>query len=146
MLFRSIESVLIGLTKAIIYASNTFTNNTFSDVKLIKIGFDDSIIEDKATMLERDKELVNAKLMSPVEFRIKWLDEPEKEAEANYRKLFKTVIIGELLQPLVQGAITPTQFVKEVYGEELQDEIDYITEKLKTGGFDDFASLYGGDE
>lgn len=75
-----LESVLRNLTKAIMYASTTFTPVKFKLDQEITIQFDDSIIEDKDAERKRDMIDVNAGIMSKVEYRMKWYAEDEKTA------------------------------------------------------------------
>ena len=131
-----IESVLNNLSIAIIEASNNFTNSKIKETSLddINIIFDDSIIEDTETLMTKDKMLVNDKIMSPIEFRVKWLGESEETATENYRKYFKYDIINKYLPALQSGAMTVKQFVLEVEGKEDADMEAYITENLDRGG------------
>lgn len=145
-----VDAALRKLAIAIIEASEMWTAkpvklnpDKYSD---IEIDFDDSIIEDKGAELERDKGLVAAGLMSPVEFRIRWFSEDEKTAEENYRKYFKHDIINKYLPALSQGAITPELFVELAYGEAKPELVKYIEDNLsRAGNMQDFIDLYEGD-
>lgn len=141
-----LEHALINLSLAIIEASDNFTSLKFGELSYqdIEVDFDDSIIEDTAAEQERDKGLVASGLMSPIEFRIKWMGEDEELATSNYRKYFKFDVINKYLPALAQGAITPKDFVLEVYGIEDKERIDYITKMLEnanTSVFDMYDDL-----
>lgn len=140
-----IEYALINLTIAINNITKTFTNIDLNiqdnDLVKIKVQFDDSIIEDKGTEMERDKGLVASGLMSVIEFREKYMAEDLETATLNYRKYFKADIINKYLPALTQGGITVADYVMEVYGEENQDLINEITERLKTS--DSYGDLIG---
>lgn len=156
-LFRSVkkheillEAALYGMTEVLIELSKIFTAEPIDIIITeeddIRILFDDSIIEDKGAEMERDKSFVAAGLMSPVEFRVKWMGENEEQATENYHKYFKHIIIRDYLPALTQGAMTPAQFVGVVYGKEDAEIAAYIEERLKQGSFNDFMDLYDGDE
>ena len=145
-----IESALRNLTIAIIEASIRFTSKPIllspEEYNDIVIEFDDSIIEDKGTEMERDKNLVMSGLMSPIEFRERWFGEDYETAVENYRKYFKHDIINKFMPAVTQGLMTPEQFILEVYGVEDAVLAEYIKEKIATsGGFDNFSALYVGD-
>lgn len=78
-----LESALRQLVRAVIDASNKFTTSPLGEIKDedIFIGFNDSIFEDTETEQRRDRENVNAGVMSKVEFRMKWLGEDEETAK-----------------------------------------------------------------
>ena len=144
-----LESTLRKLTIAIIEASNNHTNNkiniaveNYGDIRFV---FDDSIIEDKGTEMERDKNLVSSGIMSKIEFREKWLAEDYDTAVDNYRKYFKYDIMNQYLPALIQGAMTPKEFILEVYGVENAETEKYITEKLATQDYDGFIDQMYGD-
>lgn len=145
-----LDAALRNLTIAFIEASVNFTGNPIvlspDKYKDIVIDFDDSIIEDKGAEMERDKNLVMAGLMSPVEFRERWMGEDYDLAVENYRKYFKHDIINKYMPAVAQGLMTPAQFVLEVYGKPDAVLEQYIEDNKQQGGnFDDFASLYDGD-
>ena len=75
-----IEDVLIGLVRTILYAINTFTNETVDENAEITIKFDDSIIVDEETERARDLADVAAGLMAKYEYRMKWYNEDEATA------------------------------------------------------------------
>lgn len=147
----NINAALRGLTIAIIEASGNHTkdkiNVSVDQYVDINIIFDDSIIEDKGTEMERDKGLVAIGILSKVEFREKWLGEDYDTALNKYRLYFKYDIMDQYMPALMQGAMTPTDFLIEVYGVADADKVEYITEKIKTqdyGGFID--ELYNDTE
>lgn len=155
-LYRSIkkheiilESALRGTTKAIIYASNMFTNITFGDIQDddIKIMFDDSIIEDKEAMMKRDRDDVTAGIMSKQEYREKWYGEDEKTASDNMRKYFIIDEINKALPSLSSGAIPPEWFVDEILkpsADKREAYIQYVSNFLQAVPASDM--LYAGNE
>ena len=82
-----IEEALITITRAVIYASNTFTTRKMADNANIEIKFDDSIIEDKQAEKSSDRLDVSMNVMSKAEFRAKWYNEDIETAE---RKIAET--------------------------------------------------------
>ena len=76
-----IESALIGIVRALLYAINNFTGKKVNENVEINVKFDDSIIEDKATERERDKQDVAAGLMAKWEYRVKWYKETPEQAK-----------------------------------------------------------------
>lgn len=76
-----IEDVLIEFVESLCYALNTFTPIKIQEPKNVEIKFDDSIIEDKATEKQSDREDVSIGVMSLVEYRMKWYNEDRKTAE-----------------------------------------------------------------
>lgn len=156
-LYRSIkkheillENVLRGITKAVIYASNMFTNNPIDDVddNEIRIKFDDSIIEDKDSEMRRDREDMVAGVMSKVEYRMKWYGEDEDTAKKKVADYFLYDMIGKYSPALATGAMTPEQFVEKVYPDAPNKEeiIAYIMEFTKSANVLDMEALYAGDE
>jgi hypothetical protein len=156
-LFRNIrkhqillEEVLIRMTKAIIYASNDFTEVIFNPMEDfdIKVKFDDSIFEDKGSEMDRDRLDVQAGIMSVPEFREKWYGETEEEAKAHYQDYFLNKIIDSYLSALTSGAITPAQYVEKVFPDAPnKDEIvSYIQSFMNRQSPDIADTLYDGDE
>lgn len=78
-----LQEVIIGVSKALMYIHNNFTNKKFKfDLDAnIEVKFDDSIIEDKETMKMTDRQDVNMGVMSKVEYRMKWYNEDEETAK-----------------------------------------------------------------
>lgn len=143
-----LKDVLLNLTKVIIQASNEFTNNPIGQVddEDITILFDDSIIEDTGAEKTRDKEDVASGLMSREEYRMKWYGEDEDTAKENVRKYFLNEIINNYLPALTQGGMTPKDFVVKVYGEEDKEKIEYITNFVNQGSFEDYNEMEFGKE
>lgn len=144
-----LESALRGLTKAIIYASNTFTARPFGEIKdsEIKIMFDDSIIEDKEAMMKRDRDDVVAGIMSKQEYREKWYGEDEKTASDNMRKYFIVDMINQALPSLTAGAMPVEWFVDEILKpseDKREGYIAYVSGFLQSQPYDDI--LYAGRE
>jgi len=156
-LFRNIrkhqillEEILIRMTKAIIYASNDFTNVVFNPMEdfEIKIKFDDSIFEDKGSEMDRDRLDVQAGIMSVPEYREKWYGETEEEAKEHYEDYFLNKIIDNYLTALTSGAITPEQYVEKVFSQAPNKEeiVAYIKEFMNKPMPDIANTLYDGDE
>jgi A118 family predicted phage portal protein len=156
-LFRNIrkhqillEEVLIRMTKAIIYASNDFTEIIFNPMEDfdIKIKFDDSIFEDKGSEMDRDRLDVQAGILSVPEFREKWYGETEEEAKAHYQDYFLNKIIDNYLTALTSGAMTPAQYVEKVFvnAPNKPEIIAYIEAFMNRQSPDIANTLYDGDE
>ena len=70
-----IEDALKEIVNAVIYATNTFTNQRMVAGTPIEVKFDDSIIEDKQAEKAADRLDVAMNVMSKAEFRSKWYNE-----------------------------------------------------------------------
>jgi hypothetical protein len=145
-----LENVLRGITRTVIYAANTFTNNPIGEVDddEIKIKFDDSIIEDRESEMRRDREDMNSGVLSKVEYRMKWYAEDEDTAKKKVADYFLYDMIGKYSPALATGAITPEQFVEKVYPDAPNKEeiIAYIESFAKSASMLDMEALYAGDE
>lgn len=145
------EKALNTIIRALMYAYNNFTlsQEKFVDIDQVAITFDDSIIEDKATEKANDQKDVEFGAMSLIAYRMKWFAETEEEAQKSVRAIYGD---AELLKRLTnyapflqQGAITPEDFVKNVYidlSEQEQNELALkIEEQVKASGtaFDETA-------
>lgn len=127
------RQALIDLIWCIKYVNNEFTlNEKFSDFKYeeIKIDFDDSIIEDKNAIRQRDREDVNAGLMSVLEYRVKHYNESEEDAKKAVFDYFLNKEIEKYTQAVKDGLMTPEEFVLKAYGKEDKQLAAYITEQL----------------
>lgn len=111
-----VEELLIHIVNAVVYASNAFTPNKCSDKYEVEVSFDDSIIEDKASERQRDREDVTQGLMAKWEYRVKWYGETEEEAKkweaeqrANAPKLEDTFgsMFGSAITPPSGGGNVP---------------------------------------
>lgn len=87
-LFRNIKKheiilhdVLEELCRILLRLGNSYMNLGLDEDVELSIDFDDSIIEDKETDFNRDMQLLSAGIISPVEFRMKWLNEDEETAK-----------------------------------------------------------------
>ena len=87
-LFRSIrkheillERPLISIAKAVLYIGARFLCKEIDENASVSIIFDDSVIEDEASVQKRDLELVKEKIMMPYEYRIKHFGEDEQTAK-----------------------------------------------------------------
>lgn len=145
-----LEGVLRGLTQTVIYAANTFTANPVGvvDGDEIQIKFDDSIIEDREAEMRRDREDMNAGVLSKVEYRMKWYGEDEDTAKKKVADYFLYDMLGKYMPALGTGAMTPAQFVDKVYPDAPnKDEIiAYIESFTKSANMLDMAELYAGNE
>lgn len=131
---RMLAEALKVMVMAIKEINNTYINGSqFTDFKIsdIIINFDDSVIEDKNAIQERDRADVQAGLMSEVEYRMKHYGKSEEEAKQDVFNLFLYKEIDKYINALQQGAITPKEFVLRCYGKEDTEIINYITEKLE---------------
>lgn len=103
-----IEEVLTNIVHAVVYASNTFTPNKCPDEYEVEVSFDDSIIEDKASERQRDREDVSAGLMAKWEYRVKWYGETEDEAKKwEAEQIAKAPRLEDTFGSMFGGAITP---------------------------------------
>lgn len=75
-----IEDALVSVVKAMLYAINTFTQDSVKADAEITIKFDDSIIVDESVERTQDMLDMSAGIMTKVEYRMKWYSEDEKTA------------------------------------------------------------------
>ena len=133
---RLLSERLAKLIFAIKELNNNWLVNKFSDFAItdIKIDFDDSVIEDNGTKQERDKRDIQMNIMTIPEYREKWFGETKEEAEQYYRDHFKYDLINKYIPALNAKAITPEEFAKIVYGENVSPEtIEYIRNAMENG-------------
>jgi hypothetical protein len=122
------------MTFAIKEIQNKYVSgNAFTDFKLsdVQVKFDDSIIEDKNAIQERDRADVQAGLMSEVEYRMKHYGKTEEEAKADIVKFFLYKELDKYIGALQAGTITPKEFVVRCYGEENAEIENYILAALE---------------
>lgn len=118
-----LKDALQDMVLALIYLNNTFTSNpAINAVKKedIVVQFDDSIIEDTEAQKTSDRQDVNNGVMSKVEYRMKYYGEDEETAVKSILKTNVDIITHkaeQLTTLLNDGYITPTAFVKLVYGD-----------------------------
>lgn len=86
-----LESVLTELARIILRLGNQFMGMSLDEEVEISIDFDDSIIEDDATEFSRDMTMMQAGILNPYEFRMKWMNEDEETARAALPKLERLV-------------------------------------------------------
>lgn len=133
-----LEKAIITLMKAIMYASNEFTDNKFANPEEVVIQFDDSIIEDKTTEKDNDRKDVEGGIMSKLEFRMKWFGEDEDTAKKALKEAFGDTDllsrINAFSPALAQGAITYEEYVEQVYPDKSEQEKTQIAEELKEQG------------
>lgn len=133
---RLLSERLAKLIFAIKELNNNWLVNKFSDFAItdIKIDFDDSVIEDNGTKQERDKRDIQMNIMTIPEYREKWFGETKEEAEKYYRDNFKYDLINKYIPALNAKAITPEEFAKIIYGENVSPEtIEYIRNAMENG-------------
>ena len=135
---RKHENLLRNVLKNMTFAIKEIVNNYVPKYKLsdfkysdINVMFDDSIIEDKGAIQERDRLDVQAGLMSRVEYRMKHYGQNKEDAEEDIRDYFLYDALDKYTNALQNGVITPEEFVEKVYGEEKPDIVEYIKENLK---------------
>ncbi len=78
-----LERVLIQLIRTIIRAGNTIGVPGLDENTDITIAFDDSIIEDKTTERQSDRQDVSMGAMGLAEYRAKWYGETPEQAQKN---------------------------------------------------------------
>ena len=131
-----LEQSLKDMVLSLVYLNNTFTSNPTINIKGysdITIQFDDSIIEDTNAQKTSDRQDVANGVMSKVEYRMKYYGEDEKTAIKNLLKFDVDIITkkAEQLSTLLNdGYITPTAFVKLVYGDYASYIPDYNEAEL----------------
>ena len=74
----TLEQVLIELARIILRLGNRFLGRTLNEEVEISVDFDESIIEDKAAVFERDCRMLELGIIDREEFRAKWLNEDLK--------------------------------------------------------------------
>ena len=131
-----IESALRKVVEAIIYASNTFTNERFSEnaIDEFQVLFDDSIFEDKESEKESARKDVASGVMSMLEYRMTFFGEDEATAKKNLQNnpTYIAQQMNAYLLALQQNAISPQVFVDAVFGENYPNKnelLAYIEEK-----------------
>ncbi len=131
-----LEQSLKDMVLSLVYLNNTFTSNPTINIngyRDIAIQFDDSIIEDTNAQKTSDRQDVANGVMSKVEYRMKYFGEDEKTAIKNLLKFDVDIITkkAEQLSTLLNdGYITPTAFVKLVYGDYASFIPDYNEDEL----------------
>lgn len=133
-----LERAIKKLTQAICYCMSTFIGNGVREHSLdeIQVLFDDSIIEDKGTLKERDKDLVSSGLLSVAEYRMKWFGEDEDTAKEKERELF---ISKNIIALVSQGLITPEIYVDMYFpnAPNKKEFVEYIKSNLTTQNIED---------
>lgn len=130
---RYLSNLLKNMVMSIKYINNNYTKNEkFSDfgIEDIKISFDDSIIEDKNAIQERDRLDVQAGIMSELEYRMKHYGQDEKEAKKKIYDMFLYKEIERYMDALKDGMMTPAEFVLKTRGKDDPELVSYIEEHL----------------
>ena len=83
-----LERVLIQLIKTIIRAGVSIGIHGLKENAAVTIAFDDSIIEDKTTERQNDRQDVAMGAMSLAEYRAKWYGETPEQAQQNLPEQF----------------------------------------------------------
>lgn len=121
-----------------------------SDMKELKVVFDDSIIEDTESQKESSRKDVLNGILSPIEYRVEFYGEDEETATANINKYFgnKSLAnrINSFLPALSSGAMTVEQFVDAVYLDDknktkLVADLTELQNKLGRVGVEDINAL-----
>lgn len=140
-----LEDFLLNFTRSLIYICNNFTDDNFGDVNDndIIITFDDSIIDDKDKQRATDLADYNAGTMSLVEYRMKWYSEDYDTAMKYIRENMLDTLINKYTPALQNGAVTPSDFVRIVYGEDdkFDERVAYITDNLSSSNPTDLPDL-----
>lgn len=129
-----IEQALSGIIEAIVYASNKYTNDKFSEnaTEKLEIKFDDSIFEDKEAEKNSARTDLQNGVMSEVEYRVKFYAETEEEAKKKLRE--NPAYVAKMLNALLPAAqsklITPKDLVLAVWFEEDAEKIKYIQDAI----------------
>lgn len=82
-LYQSLKKHEIVLDSALKSMVNAIAQLLGTEIKDINIDFDDSIIEDKQSERQTDRQDVAMGAMSLIEYRMKWYNETEEEAAKN---------------------------------------------------------------
>ncbi len=88
-----LERVLIQLIKTIIRAGVSIGIHGLKENTAVTIAFDDSIIEDKTTERQSDRQDVAMGAMSVAEYRSKWYGETLEQAQRNLPEQFDNEVI-----------------------------------------------------
>lgn len=88
-----LERVLIQLIKTIIRAGVSIGIHGLKENAAVTIAFDDSIIEDKVTERQNDRQDVAMGAMSLAEYRAKWYGETPEQAQQNLPEQFDNEVI-----------------------------------------------------
>ena len=88
-----LERVLIQLIKTIIRAGISIGIPGLQENAAVTIAFDDSIIEDKVTERQNDRQDVAMGAMSLAEYRAKWYGETPEQAQQNLPEQFDNEVI-----------------------------------------------------
>ena len=75
------------LCRIILRLGNTAMNAGLNEDAEVTIDFDDSIIEDKTTERNNDRQDLAAGIMNPWEYRMKWYNEDEATAKKMLPKM-----------------------------------------------------------
>ena len=101
-LFRTIkkheiilEDVLTEFVRIILRLANTYCGKSLDEDVEVSIDFDDSIIEDKDKEFQRDLMMLNAGIIQPYEFRMKYMNEDEETAKAALPQM-EALVSGEV--------------------------------------------------
>ena len=82
-----LESAIKELCRIILHLGNTAMGAGLNEDAEVTIDFDDSIIEDKTTERNNDRQDLAAGIMNPWEYRMKWYNEDEATAKKMLPKM-----------------------------------------------------------
>ncbi|MBP3883983.1 MAG: hypothetical protein J6D54_03470 [Olsenella sp.] len=90
---NSLEGAITDISKALITVSRSFGEN-IPDEGVLKVAFDDSIIQDTAAEKAQDMSEVGVTL-NPFEYRMRWYSEDEQTARARAAEIGTGTVIGK---------------------------------------------------
>lgn len=82
-----LRAVLTDMARGILRLGNTYMGLGLNEDVEISVDFDDSIIEDKGTERQNDRQDLAAGIMNDYEYRMKWYNEDEATARAALPKM-----------------------------------------------------------
>lgn len=88
-----LERVLVQLIRTIIRSGISIGTSGLQENTAVTVAFDDSIIEDKATERQNDRQDVAMGAMSLAEYRVKWYGETLEEAQKKLPEQFDEEVI-----------------------------------------------------
>ena len=82
-----LEKVLVDLARIILRLGNLFLGMHLREDVPISVDFDENVVEDRNAEFDRDLRMLDAGILSKVEFRQKWLNEDAATASKALREL-----------------------------------------------------------
>lgn len=144
-----LEQELRILTEAIIEASNNFTDIKFGDNNDVVINFDDSIIEDTEAQQTRDRNNVQAGLMSETDFVAKWFGKNSEDAEKYILDNLRWKKLNNYASAYQMGLISTELLMQYCYPDIKKDSDEYNvlleyleSNKASASPLSDFNNMY----